>query len=359
MKARMSKAGSIQTLILISIIMLSGMALLASADQSSTSNKFNGNVLFNGEDAPVGAVISAYIEGDPNPRGTKVVETAGEYVQLGVTGYASDEGAEITFTVDGVDARETAVWNAGAGPRQCDLTAGTGTGDSNGGDVTLSADRSISGMICPGSTFTVTIDIDVTGTPVEGLGIADDVSDLQSGWTITPHNHGNYVASTEKVEWVWSDTGGNLGDQSVTYDVAIPGDAVISNSYDITGEAYMSSAGTVTTVDMGADTITVVDSGGVGDGNDGNGDSGGSGGISGSGTSGATPADTTPKPGSIPDEEAMPTPSLTPVTASETPAATPKEPGAEPEKNKGLLPGFEAIFAIAGLLAVAYLIRRR
>ena len=223
--------------------------------------------------------------------------------------------------------------------------------------ASLSADRSITGTICPGSTFTVTIDLDVTGTPVEGLGIADDVSDLPSDWTITPHNNGNYVTSTKKVEWVWSDTGGNLGDQSVTYEVAIPGDAVISNSYDITGEAYMSSAGTVTTVDMGTDTITVVDSGGVGDGNGGNG--GSSGGISGSGTSGATPADTTPKPGSIPDEEAMPTPSLTPVTASETPAATPKEPGAEPEKNKGLLPGFEAVFAIAGLLAVAYLIRRR
>ena len=357
MKVRMSKIGSIRTLILISIIVLSGMTLLASADQPSIPNDFSGNVILNGEPAPAGTVIKAFIDGESS--GIKVVETTGEYVQLGVTGYASDNGTEITFTVGGVDAHETAVWYTSEPPRTLDLTAGTGVGDSNDGDVTLSADRSITGEICPGSTFTVTIDLDVAGTSVEGLGIADDVSDLPSDWTITPHNNGNYVASTKKVEWVWSDTAGNLGDQSVTYDVAIPGDAVISNSYDITGEAYMSSAGTVTIVDMGTDTITVVDSGGVGDGNDGNGDSGGSGGISGSETSGATPADTTPKPGSIPDEEAIPTPSLTPATAAETPTAIPKEPGTESGKNKGLLPGFEAIFAIAGLLAVAYLIRRR
>ena len=131
--------------------------------------------------------------------------------------------------------------------------------------ASLSADRSITGDICPGSTFTVTIDLDVTGSPVEGLGIADDVSDLPSDWTITPHDSGVYQTATKTVEWVWSDTGGALGDQSVTYNVAIPGDAVISNSYDITGEAYMSSDGTVTTVDMGTDTVTVVDCGGVGD----------------------------------------------------------------------------------------------
>jgi PGF-CTERM protein len=32
---------------------------------------------------------------------------------------------------------------------------------------------------------------------------------------------------------------------------------------------------------------------------------------------------------------------------------------AENPETKGLLPGFEAVFVIAGLLAVAYLIRRR
>ncbi|MEA1895527.1 MAG: PGF-CTERM sorting domain-containing protein [Euryarchaeota archaeon] len=42
-----------------------------------------------------------------------------------------------------------------------------------------------------------------------------------------------------------------------------------------------------------------------------------------------------------------------------TPAANATKKFAEKPDAKGLLPGFEAVFAIAGLLAVAYLIRRR
>jgi PGF-CTERM protein len=47
------------------------------------------------------------------------------------------------------------------------------------------------------------------------------------------------------------------------------------------------------------------------------------------------------------------------VTTTAAPTATPAKEklGAEPEN--GLLPGFEAMFAITGLLAVAYLVRRR
>ena len=44
---------------------------------------------------------------------------------------------------------------------------------------------------------------------------------------------------------------------------------------------------------------------------------------------------------------------------SVTPAETSTKKLAEKPETKGLLPGFEAVFAIAGLLAVAYLIRRR
>ena len=49
------------------------------------------------------------------------------------------------------------------------------------------------------------------------------------------------------------------------------------------------------------------------------------------------------------------------VTSAEstTPAETSTKKLAEKPETKGLLPGFEAVFAIAGLLAVAYLIRRR
>ena len=44
---------------------------------------------------------------------------------------------------------------------------------------------------------------------------------------------------------------------------------------------------------------------------------------------------------------------------SVTPTATATKKLVEKPETKGLLPGFEAVFAIAGLLAVAYLIRRR
>ena len=49
------------------------------------------------------------------------------------------------------------------------------------------------------------------------------------------------------------------------------------------------------------------------------------------------------------------------VTSAEstTPEATSAKKLVEKPETKGLLPGFEAVFAIAGLLAVAYLIRRR
>jgi PGF-CTERM protein len=45
--------------------------------------------------------------------------------------------------------------------------------------------------------------------------------------------------------------------------------------------------------------------------------------------------------------------------SSVTPAETSTKKLAEKPETKGLLPGFEAVFVIAGLLAVAYLIRRR
>jgi len=49
------------------------------------------------------------------------------------------------------------------------------------------------------------------------------------------------------------------------------------------------------------------------------------------------------------------------VTSAEstTPAETSTKKLAEKPETKGLLPGFEAVFAITGLLAVAYLFRRR
>ena len=58
--------------------------------------------------------------------------------------------------------------------------------------------------------------------------------------------------------------------------------------------------------------------------------------------------------------DAQPVPGDNVTTASSvTPAETSTKKLAEKPETKGLLPGFEAVFVIAGLLAVAYLIRRR
>ena len=82
----------------------------------------------------------------------------------------------------------------------------------------------------------------------------------------------------------------------------------------------------------------------------------------GGGTSGgyvppaATPTGTDAQPASW--ENVTSAPSVTPAEST-TPAETSAKKLAEKPETKGLLPGFEAVFAIAGLLAVAYLIRRR
>ena len=68
-------------------------------------------------------------------------------------------------------------------------------------------------------------------------------------------------------------------------------------------------------------------------------------------------ATTTPTP--APTPVVTPTPTLT-VTVSPTPIVTPAPtPSPTPTPEEKGVPGFEVIFAIAGLLAVAYLLRRR
>ena len=120
MKIKINKTGSIiQVLTLISILILS--VSLASADEFPTMvNRFSGDLTLNDEPAPVETVINAYIGGEL--RGSVVVETAGEYVWLGVNGSSLDEGATITFTVGGVDADQTEIWSEGSGLRPLDLT---------------------------------------------------------------------------------------------------------------------------------------------------------------------------------------------------------------------------------------------
>ena len=69
-----------------------------------------------------------------------------------------------------------------------------------------------------------------------------------------------------------------------------------------------------------------------------------------------TPTETDAQP--VSGELVTSAPSVTPAETS-TPSETSTKKLAEKPETKGLLPGFEAVFAIAGLLAVAYLNRRR
>ena len=83
----------------------------------------------------------------------------------------------------------------------------------------------------------------------------------------------------------------------------------------------------------------------------------------GSGTSGGYASSTTTANGTgtqpVSGETATSATSTPTITETSTSAATSaEESGAESGEKKGLLPGFEAVFTIAGLLAVAYLLRR-
>ena len=122
-KTRMIKALTILSIFLA----ISGMAAIVSAAAFPfPPNQFYGTVMINGEDAPNGTIIDAYI-GD-ELRGSLEVGTAGEYGYdlhyLGVTGGDSDNGRTIIFEVAGVLANENATWNWYAVPRRLDLTVG-------------------------------------------------------------------------------------------------------------------------------------------------------------------------------------------------------------------------------------------
>ena len=64
-------------------------------------------------------------------------------------------------------------------------------------------------------------------------------------------------------------------------------------------------------------------------------------------------SDEAPKPGSVPDV----TISTSKENVTSAPSTSIKKPGEE--SKEGFLPGFEAVFAIAGFLAVVFLVRRR
>lgn len=98
---------------------------------------FYGNVTVDGEPAPVGTEIVAYVDGER--RGSIVTDERGTYggsnaldEKLTVNGTRADEGATVTFRVDGERVDRTATWQPGSVTR---LDLGEAAGDQPDGDV--------------------------------------------------------------------------------------------------------------------------------------------------------------------------------------------------------------------------------
>jgi PGF-CTERM protein len=402
----MTKTGSIRLLILLSIIVLS--ASLASA---LPPNQFYGHVTLNGEPAPKGTVIAASIDGAS--KGIIVLVSTGEYGYdmnyLDVSGDADDDGKIINFTVGGVCAKETAVWSADETPPQVlDLSAGGASGDTTPPDISIA-------LPLPGQTF-ANPSITVSGTASDDVGLDRVEVKLESGdwmvasgtesWnidvTLSLGQHKVYAkaidttgnSDTDYVEVEYKVSSGDTTPPNITIVSPSQGDTFATNTITVSGTAsddvgldsvkvrvrsgdWMVASGTeswstpVTLIQGLPNTIDAIATDASGNSSeiasvtvtytppDTTGDIGdnrGSGGFAPS--SGATPTgtDTQPVPG---ETVTLTTPTPT-ATGTSTPAATSaEESGAEPEEKKGLLPGFEAMFAIAGLLAVVYVLRRR
>ena len=118
-----SRMGGRGILILVSILLTASLVAVAEGPPlPPTPNIFNGTVLVDGEPAPVGTNVSAYIDGEL--RGSIVVTVEGRYGDndsyLIVNGSEADIGKMITFKVDGVEVG-SAIWQSFAVPRRLDL----------------------------------------------------------------------------------------------------------------------------------------------------------------------------------------------------------------------------------------------
>ena len=299
MNVSMYKTKSIGLLILSLTIVLSGAVLLASA-VTPPPNKFSGDVILNGTDASIGTTIEAFIDGDS--RGNITVGSAGKYEYLFVNGDSSDDGMPVTFTVDGLPAStdRSATWTAWIEAVQIiNLVAG----DAPAGDIT-SPGIAITAPTSGASFTTATITVSGTASDNEGVskvqvkvGSGDwmDATGTTSWSKIVTTSHGIHTIEVRAI-----DTTGNP-----------------SETVSIIVACNPPSSGIVV-------------------------------------TQGATPAGTDAQSES---GETVESGTSEPTTGTSAPAATSTKPATKPE-TKGL-PGFEAMSVIAGLLAVAYLIRNR
>ena len=170
MKENKNTTGTIRILILLSILLtLSGMVVTVSAELPTPPNQFYGTVTIDGEPAPAGTIITAYIDGDPIE--SIEVTTAGEYgSDLNYLEVAGSESDVITFRVSGSDETGTIVWGLYEKPRELDIgeppvgATPTDTQDSSPGGAAGGA----GGISRPGALPTVTPD-GTTSAPDEGV----------------------------------------------------------------------------------------------------------------------------------------------------------------------------------------------
>jgi len=393
----MSKIKSIGILILSLTIALSGAVLLASA--VTPPNRFSGDVIINGTDAHIGTTIEALIDGEP--RGSIVVESIGKYEYLSVNG---SDGDMITFTVGGLPANQTATWDAMIDHVQMlDLTAG----DAPAGDTTL-PDITITSPASDVSFTTATITINGTASDNEDLDkvevkVGSDgdwvaVSGTLTSWSTTvtldlgPNtiyarandtSENSREVQVDDVSYVVEGSE-DTTPPTVSIDSPSDGDAFTTTTITVSGTAsdnegvskvqvkvdsgdWMNASGTTAwsntlTTSHGMHTIEVraIDTTGnpsetasitVACNPPSSGESTNGGLVV---TQGATPAGTDAQSES---GETVESGTSEPTTGTSAPAATSTKPATKPE-TKGL-PGFEAMSVIAGLLAVAYLIRNR
>jgi PGF-CTERM protein len=398
-------------LILVSTIVLYGAVLPVSATDP-LPNWFLGDVTLNGKPAPIGTTIEAFIEGDS--RGDVLVESSGKYEYLRVVGDSTDNNKLITFRVGGLLANENATWivRTDTGATIRDLTAG----DAPAGDITY-PDITITEPTSGAPSTIATITVSGTASDNEGLdkveirvGSADwvAVSGTLATWSTTAtldlgpntiyaranDTSGNsrevqvddvrYVVegSTDTTPPTVSIDSPSDGDTFTTATITVSGTASDNESVSrvelkVGSGGWEDASGTLSwsktvTMSTGVHMIYVRAIDDTGNPSE-----------TASVTVARNPPGSTPPsrggeisggrvvaPGATSTDngngtqaesgEAVESGTSEPTTAgTSTSAATAaKKSDAKPEENQGLIPGFEAVFAIAGLLAVTYLIRR-
>ena len=117
-KLRLALSGFVITALLLG-------ASPALADEPTVPHVFYGTVTINGADATVGTVVSAKVGGVDC--GSYTIEVAGHYGNLDERDYLTvqgdiSNGAEIEFLVNGIYTGQTAIFEAGGGPAERNLT---------------------------------------------------------------------------------------------------------------------------------------------------------------------------------------------------------------------------------------------